>query len=56
MCKYTCLGCDEEGEEPHLCPYKVEMNDCYEFCTCCESCTEQCFLDIEERKSWIKEI
>ncbi len=48
-CK-PCKGtnqCDEkDSEEPHTCPFSVEINNNYDLCTCCRFCEKQCADDI----------
>ena len=40
-------GCQNETEDPHTCPFAVEINDDEEtLCTCCDECTQGCANDI----------
>lgn len=42
-----CSNCNEYSIEPHTCPFKVEINDDSEtLCSCCESCTHECAMEI----------
>lgn len=40
--KCTC----EESYDEHTCPFKKEINDSNDTCSCCEYCTQQCAWDI----------
>lgn len=44
--KITCPNCGKRGKLEHICPYKVEIQDCHEACTCCTKCEEQCRLEV----------
>ena len=33
-------------QEEHTCPYKTEINDNYELCTCCKECETECSDEI----------
>jgi hypothetical protein len=36
-----------QATEPHTCPYAEDINEDYETkCTCCESCEQECAMDI----------
>jgi len=42
-----CETCGKRpAQEPHECPYKAEVNDDHELCTCCEDCEAKCAMDI----------
>lgn len=41
----SCPDCNIQIE-PHTCPYKVDVEDDYEECTCCEKCQDECADDI----------
>lgn len=44
--RLTCR-CGQPGEEPHTCPYAVDINhDSENLCNCCSDCTAQCAWDI----------
>ena len=35
------------AQEPHTCPFAVEINDDEtSLCTCCKECTHECAMDI----------
>lgn len=38
MCKCGVNAADD----PHPCPYDLEINDKVTLCTCCEDCTVEC--------------
>ncbi len=43
----TCDECENAREEPHACPFKVDVkNDESTLCRCCKECTYQCGRDI----------
>jgi hypothetical protein len=38
---------NHEGKQPHVCPFRWEINDDDEtLCTCCDDCTQECADDI----------
>lgn len=37
---------DNHGIEPHECPYLSELHKDDSLCTCCESCVEECAIEI----------
>ena len=43
-----CQKCHKNpAEEPHCCPYAMEIHDDRETeCDCCDDCADQCYLDI----------
>lgn len=42
-----CESCEKRpAEEPHTCPYSVDINDNYDECTCCSECESECAYDI----------
>lgn len=42
-----CDRCGGPGEDPHPCPFAEEIHEDSETqCNCCESCTEECAMDI----------
>ena len=39
--------CGNDAEEPHVCPYNVEINDDEEtLCNCCDDCKQDCIDSI----------
>lgn len=45
--KEKCRFGYEHNCKPHLCPYKIEMNDDSKtLCQCCERCERECRDDI----------
>ena len=38
--------CQNPATAPHMCPYQTEINNDHELCTCCESCSHECYMDI----------
>lgn len=43
----NCNRCgEEEKREEHTCPFRTEINDNKDTCTCCKSCTHDCAEDI----------
>lgn len=50
----TCVRYNEGSErvahtkiEPHICPFRLEIDDDYEtLCECCSFCEYQCAMDI----------
>ncbi len=39
--------CGNAPTDPHVCPFKAEINDDVETkCTCCDSCARECAEDI----------
>jgi len=40
-----CKKCDESTEW-HTCPYKSEINDNFEECSCCNDCEQNCSDEI----------
>ena len=41
-----CMAAKHEQVTPHECPYRAEINDDYEMCTCCDWCRGECADDI----------
>ena len=42
-----CCRCGGEGSDPHICPYRYELNgDDTTLCNCCEGCTQECAWDV----------
>ena len=39
-------GDPDLDKHPHECPFKSEINDNNEACTCCDSCRHECAMDI----------
>jgi len=40
-------SCTYPDEEPHICPFKEDINDDSEtLCTCCADCQHECAMDI----------
>ena len=33
-------------QEPHVCPYKMDIHDDNEKCECCEQCMRECAMDV----------
>lgn len=39
--------CGKQGQEPHTCPYAVDIHDDSETtCNCCRNCSHECAMDI----------
>ena len=38
--------CTAKATEPHICPYKDELDDDKTLCTCCADCENNCADDI----------
>lgn len=45
-CNIRCMQEGHKPENPHVCPYASELYDCYDICTCCRECTEECAEDV----------
>ena len=42
-----CPKCGKNpAQEPHYCPYDVEINNDYSLCECCDDCEWECNSDI----------
>ncbi len=42
-----CELCEKNpGTEEHICQYKYELGGSTETCNCCQSCANQCAMDI----------
>ena len=44
----TCprVFCDNTAEEPHVCPFKQDIEGNSARCTCCKECKRECAADI----------
>ncbi len=39
-----CPKCKKNAAtEKHQCPFKADIHDNYELCTCCEDCQYECY-------------
>ena len=40
-------SCGNERQEPHPCPFALELyDDDTNYCTCCSKCTNECAMDV----------
>ena len=41
-----CVCGRGEAQEPHTCPYNIDVHDDETLCNCCESCEDACSMEV----------